>query len=82
MFPVRFLKSLCFIGYRYCHKSEGDNLCKKSYPSIKAGMKILNVAEKNDAAKNLAFHLSRGNLKKVRILFNTVILVVRGYYIM
>lgn len=32
-------------------------------------MKILNVAEKNDAAKNIAFHLSAGSSRRVRILF-------------
>jgi len=30
-------------------------------------MKILNVAEKNDAAKNIAGHLSGGNLQRVLI---------------
>jgi hypothetical protein len=30
-------------------------------------MKILNVAEKNDAAKNLAGYLSGGNLKRVSL---------------
>lgn len=29
-------------------------------------MKILNVAEKNDAAKNIASHLSGGNSQRVR----------------
>lgn len=31
-------------------------------------MKVLNVAEKNDAAKNIAGYLSRGNCKKVNII--------------
>jgi hypothetical protein len=30
-------------------------------------MKILNVAEKNDAAKNLAGYLSGGNFKRVSL---------------
>lgn len=38
-----------------------DENCSNSL----ATMKILNVAEKNDAAKNIAFHLSRGNSRKV-----------------
>lgn len=31
-------------------------------------MKYLNVAEKNDAAKNIALHLSRGTSRKVRFV--------------
>lgn len=31
-------------------------------------MKYLNVAEKNDAAKNIALHLSRGTSRRVRRL--------------
>lgn len=32
-------------------------------------MKYLNVAEKNDAAKNIALHLSRGTSRRVGYLF-------------
>lgn len=32
-------------------------------------MKILNVAEKNDAAKNIAGYLSRGTARRVNILY-------------
>lgn len=32
---------------------------------LKFRMRVLNVAEKNDAAKNIAGHLSGGNLQRV-----------------
>lgn len=35
--------------------------------SIESKMKFLNVAEKNDAAKTIAAHLSRGNSQRVNI---------------
>lgn len=39
-------------------------------------MKYLNVAEKNDAAKNIALHLSRGTSRRVnklvQLLFNLI----------
>lgn len=35
-------------------------------------MKVLNVAEKNDAAKNIAGYLSRGNCRKVNIIICTL----------
>lgn len=44
---------------------------KKSYVSVviqrfkSERMKFLNVAEKNDAAKNIALHLSRGTSQRV-----------------
>lgn len=45
------------------------NFRRKSYTTVAAqvpAMKILNVAEKNDAAKNIASHLSGGNSQRVR----------------
>jgi len=33
-------------------------------------MRVLNVAEKNDAAKNIAGHLSGGNLQRVTYFMN------------
>lgn len=32
-------------------------------------MKVLNVAEKNDAAKNIAAHLARGTSRRVKLFF-------------
>jgi ABC-type phosphate/phosphonate transport system ATPase subunit len=43
-----------------CNKVDSDKQLIK--------MKILNVAEKNDAAKNLAGYLSGGNLRRVSII--------------
>ena len=37
----------------------------------KSIMRILNVAEKNDAAKNIAAQLSNGSSRMVRIFFYT-----------
>ncbi|PSN32683.1 DNA topoisomerase 3-alpha [Blattella germanica] len=56
--------SLC-IGYRFFHGRNVSILCKEvdSF-SGDLKMKVLNVAEKNDAAKNLAGFLSGGNLRR------------------
>lgn len=35
---------------------------------VKNKMRVLNVAEKNDAAKNIAGHLSNGNFQRVILL--------------
>ncbi|XP_021921836.1 DNA topoisomerase 3-alpha [Zootermopsis nevadensis] len=52
-------------GWRQFHMNSGPILCNK-VDSVKqlVGMKILNVAEKNDAAKNLAGYLSGGNIRR------------------
>lgn len=39
--------------------------CKYSIKELNTKMRVLNVAEKNDAAKNIAGHLSGGNLQRV-----------------
>lgn len=41
-------------------------------------MRVLNVAEKNDAAKNIAGHLSGGNLQRVIhfMIFNLKLLTI------
>lgn len=39
--------------------------CKYSTKEVNCKMRVLNVAEKNDAAKNIAGHLSGGNLQRV-----------------
>lgn len=44
-----------------CRYSNKEVNCKR--------MKVLNVAEKNDAAKNIAGHLSGGNLQRVIFLY-------------
>jgi len=44
--------------YRIC-------TCRYSNKELNTKMKVLNVAEKNDAAKNIAGHLSGGNLQRV-----------------
>lgn len=55
--------SLVFDCQQYCSHRPPDNLGQSSI-----GMSILNVAEKNDAAKHLAGFLSRGNLQRVSML--------------
>jgi len=40
-------------------------ICSYSIKEINYRMKVLNVAEKNDAAKNIAGYLSGGNLQRV-----------------
>lgn len=45
---------------------KSTNVCYSVRPySIKCTMKVLNVAEKHDAAKNIAGYLSRGSVRKV-----------------
>lgn len=39
--------------------------CKYLTKEVNCKMRVLNVAEKNDAAKNIAGHLSGGNLQRV-----------------
>lgn len=41
------------------------HLRKYSNKEVSGRMRVLNVAEKNDAAKNIAGHLSGGNLQRV-----------------
>lgn len=41
---------------------------KYSNKEVNCKMRVLNVAEKNDAAKNIAGHLSGGNLQRVTFL--------------
>lgn len=41
------------------------------YSNKNSKMRVLNVAEKNDAAKNIAGYLSGGNLNRVIILLST-----------
>lgn len=43
--------------------NQNINRCDKKSNEI---MKVLNVAEKNDAAKNIAAHLARGTSKRVK----------------
>lgn len=51
--------------FRYVY---GIRICRYSNKELlNTKMKILNVAEKNDAAKNIAGHLSGGNLQRVLI---------------
>lgn len=39
--------------------------CRYANKELNSRMRVLNVAEKNDAAKNIAGHLSGGNLQRV-----------------
>ena len=39
---------------------------RRFYCQDMSRIKVLSVAEKNDAAKNIAAHLSRGNAARVR----------------
>lgn len=41
-----------------------------SNKEVNCKMRVLNVAEKNDAAKNIAGHLSGGNLQRVTYFMN------------
>lgn len=45
------------------------NICDNKCHESSGIMKVLNVAEKNDAAKNIAILLSRGNSNKVNRIF-------------
>lgn len=44
------------------------HFCEYSNKEVNCRMRVLNVAEKNDAAKNIAGHLSGGNLQRVILL--------------
>lgn len=44
--------------------------CSYFSSAVTEKMKFLNVAEKNDAAKNIAMHLSRGTSRRVNNLNN------------
>lgn len=46
------------------------HFCSSSNKEISSKMRVLNVAEKNDAAKNIAGHLSGGNLQRVILILN------------
>jgi hypothetical protein len=74
------LLKLCNIALNYTifcgPRSTLNNLCSKkpayTFHSLRRHcsnrvMKVLNVAEKHDAAKNIAGHLSRGASRKVNI---------------
>jgi len=65
---VRLLRSIGHYrpkGWTQFHNN-ARILCNKVDPDEqRIAMKILNVAEKNDAAKNLAGYLSGGNLRRV-----------------
>lgn len=50
-----------------------SNVVAKSNDQKKKTMKVLNVAEKNDAAKNIAGYLSRGTSRRVRQQFKILI---------
>lgn len=45
------------------------HFCRYSNQEVNCKMKVLNVAEKNDAAKNIAGHLSGGNLQRVTTFY-------------
>lgn len=45
------------------------HFCGYSNKEVNFKMRVLNVAEKNDAAKNIAGHLSGGNLHRVILLY-------------
>lgn len=53
------------------------HFCGYSNKNLNCRMRVLNVAEKNDAAKNIAGHLSGGNLNRVIILHFTQIISKR-----
>jgi hypothetical protein len=56
-------------GLRQFHTNNVPILCnKRGSDKQLVEMKVLNVAEKNDAAKNLAGYLSGGNLRRVSII--------------
>lgn len=44
------------------------HFCEYSNKEVNCRMRVLNVAEKNDAAKNIAGHLSGGSLQRVILL--------------
>jgi hypothetical protein len=69
MCAVRLLRTVWYYrpeGWTLFHINNVRILCDKVGPDEqRIAMKILNVAEKNDAAKNLAGYLSGGNLRRV-----------------
>jgi ABC-type phosphate/phosphonate transport system ATPase subunit len=71
MCAVKLLRSvICYKpkGWAQYHINNVRILCNKVDPEEqRIAMKILNVAEKNDAAKNLAGYLSGGNLRRVSV---------------
>jgi hypothetical protein len=66
---VRLLRTIwCYTSKEWTefHTNNARSLCDKAHPDKqRIEMKILSVAEKNDAAKNLAGYLSGGNLRRV-----------------
>lgn len=69
MCAVRFLRTIWYYrpeGWTLFHLNNVRIFCDKvGADDQRIAMKILNVAEKNDAAKNLAGYLSGGNLRRV-----------------
>lgn len=69
MCAVNLLRSIWYYrskGWTQYHINNVRILCDKVDPDKqRIAMKILNVAEKNDAAKNLAGYLSGGNVRRV-----------------
>jgi hypothetical protein len=74
MCAVRFLRTIWYYrpkGWTQFYINNVRILCDKADPDKQhIAMKILNVAEKNDAAKNLAGYLSGGNLRRVSMKQN------------
>ncbi|XP_041978680.1 DNA topoisomerase 3-alpha [Aricia agestis] len=64
---MKFLRVIRPIGYDFL-KTLGSNLLTyqkiRFYSDMTRPIKYLNVAEKNDAAKNIALHLSRGTSRR------------------
>lgn len=56
------------------------DFCKYSSKEVNCKMRVLNVAEKNDAAKNIAGHLSGGNLQRVTLLLCFKVIDTFYYY--
>lgn len=63
--PVRKLALVFHLTYLASFQIGCQRYCSKPDSSRSIGMSILNVAEKNDAAKHLAGFLSRGNAQRV-----------------
>lgn len=59
------------------------HLCGFSNKEVNSRMRVLNVAEKNDAAKNIAGHLSGGNLQRViNLKLVNIYCIVLNYFIL
>lgn len=59
---------MCFLNFKPLVLSQNVyriHFCRYTTRELNSRMRILNVAEKNDAAKNIAGHLSGGNLQRV-----------------